>query len=242
MDSNTVHLGISLVSGLSCLLPLAFQESNFEVSNLLSGLLSKMFLSTSVMIIALVIPIALDTLADYIIARYYTSDKKSPKGLEKGMFFNTSERVVLIFGMLICPMTIIVPAALHNNAFIYFCCNQSQLMITFGVLTTVLCRYKREAWSVRNTYLQLILFSSGTVSYVFSTNIYITEPNLQWICAVIWASWILRIVAAVLFFSSSVRWLFAAVHPKRKIFSSTSTASIRLGLGLGLGFQEKVDD
>jgi hypothetical protein len=83
MDTNLIQLGISFASGLLCLLPLAFQKSIFDDSSLRPGLISAMYRDSAIMIIALVVPIALDKLADIT----NNSNKKSPDGQERGIFF-----------------------------------------------------------------------------------------------------------------------------------------------------------
>jgi hypothetical protein len=61
-----------------------------------------MYRDSAIMIIALVVPIALDKLADIT----NNSNKKSPDGQERGIFFHISERIIFLCGMIICPMTV----------------------------------------------------------------------------------------------------------------------------------------
>jgi hypothetical protein len=217
MNTNLVQLGISLASGLACLLPLCFQSSNFEDSSLRQGLSSKMYRDSAIMIIALVIPIALDTLAD--ITNY--SKDELPKGQERGTFLNINERILFLFGFIICPSTVFLSSNTPNLAFIYFCCNKSQLVISCGVIFTSLCRYKKEFWSVRITYILLTTISAGVVSSVFINNLYAKDPTDQVIFATHWVSWTFILFAEVLFFLCSGRWLFVELYPKIKSLYTT---------------------
>jgi hypothetical protein len=252
MHTNSVQLGISLLIGLGCLLPLYFQNSYFEGSKLRPSLQSYIYRDSASMIIALLIPIVLDTLAD--IADYF-SNKKS-KVEERGTFFNIHERMLFVLGIIICPVTgklisksvtlidslsfsltltfsysfllflckAFFPDSMDNLAFIYFCCNKSQLVISYGVLVTSLCRYNEEFWSVRNTYLMLFFMCAGSIIGAFSNNLYAKDESDLTISSVVWTAWSFNIFAVTMFFGCSGRWIFTVVYPKLKhLLSATES-------------------
>jgi hypothetical protein len=219
MKDNLIQVGISFVGGLCCLLPLLCQASNYEGLRLRSELSSTMYRDSAMMIIALVIPIALDTLAD--IVDFFS--RKKLRLHKTGTFFNTNERIVFLCGMLVCPLTVLLSDDTHDLAFIYVCTNKSRLMMSYGVLVASLCRYKKEYWSIRNTYIMLFLMGAGSICGAFFNNMYIKDvTDTKGIPEkIVWLAFCGILTAGFIFFGCSARWLFVVVYPKVKIFSLT---------------------
>jgi hypothetical protein len=75
-------------------------------------------------------------------------------------------------------MTVFLPKQTPTLAFINAYCNKSQLVISYGVLVTSLCRYKKEFWSIRNSYIQMIIICVGIVGSTFLESIHLVDNNI----------------------------------------------------------------
>jgi hypothetical protein len=226
------HYGLTVLAGVLCLIPLSFQTSQFETSQtskfesseLRSGMKSDVFRGTSIMIIALVIPLALDTLAD--IYDYFLK-KKAPKRQELAVFLNIDERIIILCGMIVCPMTAFISRDTPNLAFLYFCCNSCQLNLLFGVLITALGRNQKKYWSDRNVNFMAICICGGTVLNAFTQNYYLNGgENSNQLIGVLWLSAACVFFGCLVFFACSLRWVFAIAYPKiKKLFSVRTNES-----------------
>ena len=236
LESNLLHTLYCLLSGLSCLLPIALRlPSNLEKSPLRDSLSSSpQFTYTCVASIALVIPLYFDILLDFIYGSSHATSTRQKENLQKDSitftFLNVPEKLLILMGMTILPLVALLPPDTQNLALIYVCCTKCQQNLMGGSILLSLSRYNKEFWSVKSTLLSLVVYSFGLIGSAFLNNIYLAETppppsivlidNLAFVCIVI---------PCLVFVLNSGRWViivYCRAHTWKNILMCTSKTQL----------------
>ena len=208
---NKSHILLCLIGGMCCLLPLYFDPiSNLEETRLRRAISSPKNRESSIAILALVVPLFMEILTDSAISlakRGNPSEVECPVAL-----LNHCERLVFFIGSVTVPFTTFFPPETLNWAYLYLCLSKCQFALVGGAVVISLCRYDERYWSVRSTFLYLILLSIGSVMGAFAENTSHDTDILQNI-HVRRASLCFVLAAAGIFYFCCARWLYV-VTPK----------------------------
>ena len=212
LNTNTFHVVFSLLTGLSCFIPLCMGvTSNLEKRPLREALQKGSgFTYSCIAAITLVIPLLVDLLIDigYEIATVVV--KPSGKITARFNFLNKPERTLFLLGIAVLPLLILVPKSTPNLALIYICCNKCQQSWIGGTVALSLCRYDKQYFSVKSTWASLIFFAMAMIGSTFIDNLYAIKPPAQHIVILDMGTFILSGIPCVLFFLNSSRWLILA--------------------------------
>ena len=238
--SNSIQICFCFLCALMCLLPVYLHiPSNIEVKPLRESLSDvKWFTFCCAVSISLIVPLFLDVILDIAVmfASATSSVKmKKQKSVVKNAvgftFLNIPERLLILVGTIMVPMVGFLPKNTANLALTYICCNNCQQNLVGGTMIISLCRYDKNYWSVRSTWISLIFFGSGLICGSFISNIYAAEstPN-QVILILDSCSYFLSLVPCLIFILNSLRWLivvyFGVKSCKRTIFWSSDAQNI----------------
>ena len=211
LSSNSIHIMICIIGGLSCLLPLYFfPESQLEDTKLRPALSSGPVRDSAVAAVALVLPLIMEILTDVFVSCTERADRI--KYNCRNALLNSPERFVFVCGTAIAPIIALLPRETASWAYIYLCCSKCQLMMVGGAVAVSFCRYDKRYWTESLTYLFLLLLTMGTVGSAFTDN-QTAQTSETLGDRIRYASYSLVLMATLLFFGCSARWL-RKVFPK----------------------------
>ena len=203
-----------------CLLPVCLQTtSNLEMKALRGSLSeSSGFTYCCASSIALVAPLFLDVLFDLAVISIGAISSVQIKKQKfvatdavKFTFLNIPERLLILIGMTVVPVVAFLPKNTENLGLIYLCCDNCQQNLIGGTVLLSLCRYDKEYWSVRSTWLSLLLYCPGLVAGSFISNTYAGEsPPSQFIVVLDTLNYIFVLAPCLVFLFNSIRWLIIA--------------------------------
>ncbi len=192
--SNNNQLLISLFSGFLCFLPLMTGvKSNFEASILRHSIASKEFEYSSMILLSLALPLAIEMVMESISSSAPQHQRSgSPTGPGKGLGgssyvnMNRHEMVLFLVGICIVPILAFFPDETPNLGHLYLCFSKCQLALVGGVFMIWLCRFNSRYWTPLSTVAILMCIMVHTSFLVFADNIAAISPNttppLMYVC------------------------------------------------------------
>jgi hypothetical protein len=172
MSANSAQIMFSVFGGLCCLLPLITgPKSTIEDSDLRTAMLGEHNKYTAIATLAITVPILMD-----VVVELFTSFTAKGNFEKLNMYLNRPllnplERIVFLAGTTLVASTAFLSRETPNAAYIYACFSRCQLMLFSGAILTSLCRYDSKFWSVRSTFVILVLTFVASVSGVFEDNV-----------------------------------------------------------------------
>jgi hypothetical protein len=123
---------------------------------------------SAVAALALTAPIFVEITSEIMFFSLRTSDEMKADVLIEQECLNWSEQLILVCGIIIIPIAALLPSDTANLVDVYSCLLNCRAMLVTGAITISLCRYDPKIWSVRVTYLMLLLFAAGTIIGAFA--------------------------------------------------------------------------
>lgn len=228
VKTNDVQLGIVILAGIFCLLPLVFYRNSYLEDSILQQSLvkSEVYRELSSAVIALTIPLSMDTFTD-IINKCTTVQQDKLKEAPRGFLLNNIESVVFLCGIIVCPIASLLPSSTFNRVFVFMCCYKCQLVLVGGVVMSTLCRYNKDFWTVRNTYISLLLLAFSACSSASVNNLYQNKPVSQTLSNLYFISWFFSLASAVVFLWGCLWWLAVVIYPHIKNYFSSRTKNTK---------------
>lgn len=212
VTTNRIQLGMISVTSFCCLIPLFLEtESYIEETSLRKALSSRIYRDSAIAVIALAIPLLMDTIAD-MFNSFFKKDHNKIDGMyirlnDAFVLLNDNEKIVFLVGLLILPITALLPSHTINLGLIYVCCQNFQFMMVAGIVFSSLCRYDRKVWSASITYLCICLVAVAIISKSFVVNLVSNGPVTKVVADINAIFPYFFYVTCVIFFICTVRWL-----------------------------------
>ena len=157
LSMNSIHLFMTLVGGLINFLPLFIgAESYMEDSIYATSIKEEPYKDSNIFILGLLSPLVIDTVLDIFSSLYdgileskrkhNNMDEKKKKTNKKqstlvGSVLNNGETVVFIIGMIILPLSALLPDSTQKLALISLCCREAAITLLGGTFMCSLTRY-----------------------------------------------------------------------------------------------------
>lgn len=171
ITANHIQSLICLIGGASCLIPLVITPLvDYEKSTLLDALLSQRFKDSALFTMTFTLPVLLDIVFEVVQSLTIKQKQDKAKLSIKDALLNTTERFVLYCGIVTVPSIAFMPVDTQNLANIYLCLKRSRSVLVFGTVVTSLCRYNVKMWTVKRSYLLLLLLVVATFSGAYADN------------------------------------------------------------------------
>ena len=169
MFTNFCQILLCFVGGICCFIPLhASSLTDYANSMRRETLTSSRSRDSAIAAVALTLPIFLEIITDIITSVAAKSEKVEMH--VKQALLNTRERFVLACGVLSVSVTAFLPADYPHLVNIYLCTNNCRLTFVGGAVIISLCRCDPKCWTLRKTYLALMLLVTSTVIGTFADN------------------------------------------------------------------------
>lgn len=210
MSTNVTQISICFFAGIYCLFPLVIGPlTSFKDSSDLFDLTSQSNRDSSIVAIALTVPIFVD-LATEIFTSIVIGDKSNKIKMHvKQALLNTRERFVLACGIITVPLTAFLPPATPHLVNIYLCLYKCRIILVGGSVLASLCRYNPVHWPMRATSSAIILLAVACITGSFADNFY--PPNTPSVAHS--TATILFMAGSTIFFACNFRWLFYTLPP-----------------------------
>lgn len=167
--AGSIQIWICFAAGACCFTPLMLHPSNNQgISVLKQALTSHQNRDSAVAALALTAPIFIEITTELTVAFLRRNDAtKGDIHLEQEVL-NWSERLILLCGIMTIPIAAFLPSETANLVDIFICLRKCRAMLVSGAIIISLCRYDPKFWSVRVTYLILLLLATGTITSAFA--------------------------------------------------------------------------
>jgi hypothetical protein len=221
LSANAAQITFCVFGGLCCLLPLiAGSKSTIEDSDLRTAMSGEHNKYTAIATLAITVPILMD-----VVVELFTSFTAKGNFEKLNMYLNRPllnplERIVFLAGTTLVASTAFLPRETPNAAYIYACFSRCQLMLFSGAILTSLCRYDNKFWSVRSTFIILVLTFVASVSGVVEDNVSSNALSLRSLATV---SKALGLVAGGILSILCFRWMYVTLPKLTAKSSSKST-------------------
>jgi hypothetical protein len=201
---NNVLLSITCATGLLCFMPIIIgSDSAIEGTRLREALGGSMFINTSMIACALMVPLVIDAIFDVLQrTRSYKATKQDS--------LNLAERIIFLISIVIVPLVAYLPVDTTKLALIYNCCRRAQLSIMSGVVGATMHRYDPVIWDGRIILTIIVFFSIGQIIWAF----WFTALEKPYFLKPL--SYTLTYGNAILFEYTSLRWLLLGFLPEYK--------------------------
>jgi hypothetical protein len=210
ISTNLLQILIGFFGGLYCLFPLLIGPSiNFRDSVDHFDLTSRRNRDSSIVAIALTVPIFVDLITETI-ASIVTGDKSNKVKMHvKQALLNSRERFVIACGIVTVPLTAFLPPSTPNLVNIYLCLYKCRLILVGGTVFASLCRYNPVHWPAKATYSAVTLLAVACSTGAFADNFY--PPNTSSVAHSV--ATILFMAGSFIFFACNFRWLYFTLPP-----------------------------
>lgn len=159
--------------------------------------------------LALTAPIVMELAAEFVLSCIRRNDAKKADVLPDQELLNPTERLVLVFGILTIPIAALMPSEILNLVYVDTCLRKCRSMLVTGVIIVSLCRNDPQIWSVRITYLVLVLLVVGAVTGAFAADVKITKSigTAFYTCGI------------TVFFFCNARWVYSVLPELSKVLT-----------------------
>ena len=180
LTSYNFRIGATALSGVLSFLPLFTNEIDHMEDTLSARSLrdGKLYYESSIVLLALAIPVFLDTMCD---AYNTVGAWRAPQGggriniKSKEMTSDTSsmtipEKVLLIIGMVIQPSLAFVPTTTSNFMMLWLCCRRAQQLLVHLAVLVSWCRLFPKVFPPLSSGLSMVCFAAGQLvsSYIIN--------------------------------------------------------------------------
>ena len=211
MKSNAFQICSCLITGASCFLPLIFGSlRSYSTSPLPAALSSTTNRDLAISALTLVVPIMMGIATDIFTSILLRGKSKELRAHVERELLNIPERFLLAFGILVTPIPAFYNVNTPHLINICFCLRKCRLMLVGGTILISLCRYDPKHWSVKKTYLGLVLLSIAAITGSFALNSSSAQSSDDVVTKVASA---FLLCSVVLFGTCSFGWL-RSVRPK----------------------------
>jgi hypothetical protein len=186
LTQNSVHITFAIVGGIINFLPLYIGvESHVEESIYASSITGQYYIGINLFLLGLLAPLIIDTALDImtslpvlISSQWRRKREGSGKGNANGeslvgSTLNTAETVVFIVGMLLLPISAVLPGSNEKRALISLCCRKATTTLVGSAFASSLARYftgsEREVIGLI-TSVGIICISIGGAVSVLTNN------------------------------------------------------------------------
>jgi hypothetical protein len=169
VSTGSNQIWLCFAAGACCFTPLLLHPSNNQGRVVLEfALTSHQNRDSAVAALALTAPIFVEITSEIILNFLRTNDAMKSDILIEQECLNWSERLILVCGMITIPIAAFLPSDTANLVDVYSCLRKCRAMLVTGAIIISLCRYNPTIWSVRVTYLILLLLAAGTIIGAFA--------------------------------------------------------------------------
>jgi hypothetical protein len=204
MTTNFLQILICFTGGILCFIPLRLNSlTDYSDSMRRETLTSSRSRDSAIAASALTLPIFLEIITEIITSVSAKSEKVEMH--VKQVLLNTRERFVLACAILSISVTAFLPTNSPHLVNIYLCMNNCRLTFVGGAVIISLCRCDPNFWSLKKTYVALILLVSSTVTGAFADNWSIVSENST--CHNV--AFTLFMLALAILIYCNVLWLYA---------------------------------
>lgn len=202
ISTNSIQILVCCGAGIFCFTPLMLHTSENPGASLLKiALTSHQNRDSAVAALALTAPIFMEITTEMIFSFLRRNDAKKANIHIEQELLNWRERLILVCGIITIPIAAFLPPETVNMVNAYLCLRKCRSMLVAGAIIISLCRYNPKIWTVRITYLILLLFAVGTIVGSFSATVIVASNvgqgffmtgvgafficNARWLCSVL---------------------------------------------------------
>jgi hypothetical protein len=187
ISTNSIQILVCCGAGIFCFTPLMLHPSENPGASLLKfALTSHQNRDSAVAALALTAPILMEIITEMTFSFLRRNDVKKANIHIEQELLNWRERLILVCGIITIPIAAFLPPETVNMVNAYLCLRKCRSMLVAGAIIISLCRYDPKIWTVRITYLILLLLAVGTIVGSFMTGVgAFFICNARWLCSVL---------------------------------------------------------
>jgi hypothetical protein len=150
--SYRFHIVLIILGIILVFLPAMTSPSNLESGTLPEAVRSDYFIASSAATVALVIPVLIDMILDFIFeermrrlraaSMQREAKVKGGEAGERPKILNTVEKLIYIIGCCASPLVAFTPRGTPNIGMLYYCCERSSIILVLGAVMLSLRRLK----------------------------------------------------------------------------------------------------